>query len=166
MTFSFVGVLGILCLLGIFIFLVISMQHKNFLNLYFLVLSLVATLGLSISLGFLVEELLEYRLISNEEYTQQQWRYVHCAEENNSDIYIKKTTETPKPTTETPKTEAEIQACEEEALITISEERTYRYQNNLIAQCTWLFVFALLLAVHFPCFLKQQKKTDIKKKKS
>jgi hypothetical protein len=103
----------------------------------------------------LVEEVLKYHLISTEEYVQQNWRYIDC---NNSDIYIDKEVVS--------RTEDEIQACREEIFPELEMERLHNYKDNLISESTRLFVFILLFALHFPFFLKQQKKTDKKEKKA
>ncbi|MDR0650183.1 MAG: hypothetical protein LBG59_01945 [Candidatus Peribacteria bacterium] len=165
MTFSLFIIIGILLFVGLFIFLVISMQHKNFLNLYLLLMSLSAILGLTISFGFLVGNIFEYQLISTEIYAQQQRTYRQCREKTqpaepeglNGMIVV---------VGNAPETEEAVEICEKEALLEVTERRIHTYQDHLIAQCTWLFVFTLLFVIHFPFFIKQQKKAEITTKKS
>jgi hypothetical protein len=105
---------------------------------------------------------LEYHLISAETYAERQWRYTEC---DNSDIYINDSGEILAGTvsdneeviTRT-RTEAEIQVCKENALLEITQDRLRDHQRNLIYASTWLIVFILLFGIHFPFFLKQQRK--------
>ncbi|MDR2191085.1 MAG: hypothetical protein LBP53_08215 [Candidatus Peribacteria bacterium] len=124
----------VLILGGFFIFLLFAMPHKNFFNLYLLVISLVATLGFTISAGLLVNELLQYQLMDTQTYAQQQWQYLQCSQEGY----------TYKEDVDAPKTEAEIQVCEKKAIDTVADQREYRYRDNLISFCTWVILFLVL----------------------
>jgi hypothetical protein len=128
------------------------MEHKNFLKLYLLIISLVATLGSVISLGFLVYETLEYQLISDEEYAKQRRSYTQCS----SDPYYNDPQDS-SAAIQTPHSAESIEACEAKAIVMSGEERTYTYKGDLIASLTWLCIFLLLFGTHFPFFIKYHR---------
>ena len=124
------------------------MEQKNsFLRFYLLVISIIATLGMVISFGFLVYNVLDHSLISDEEYVRNNWRYMNCS----NTYYYDKIDAPVQPTTE------EITVCREDVREEIIVERSYSYKNNLIASMTWLFVFVVLFATHFPFFIRYNR---------
>lgn len=144
------------------------MEKKNtFLKFYLLVISIVATLGIVGSFGWLAYSSLNHLLISDEEYVQGRyyWNYDNCSTEistypervdTNGNSYTDYNT-TP---TITKPTEEEIALCEEKALADATKERNYEFKQALITEITWLLVFVILFVTHFPFFLRQNKEKN------
>ena len=128
------------------------MEHKNaFLRFYLLVISIVATLGMVISFGFLAYNILDKSLISDEEYAKNNRRYTNCS---STDYYYDKYYD--RDTLVQP-TEEEIATCRTQVMEEVIVERAYSHKDGLISCLTRLAVFVILFASHFPFFIKQNR---------
>lgn len=124
------------------------------LKIYFLLMTLVGVIWTLVSFGILIFAVGKQVIITNDEY---------IAGERYYEIDSCNTTMIAKPTKTNPEnysapTETEKETCKADKKIRLIQSRKVTFKTDLLGGIIWGALFFLLLAVHYPRFMKLNKK--------
>jgi len=120
-------------------------------KIYFLIITLVGLIGSVVAIGALVSNIGKQLIISDQEYILGDRYYeIESCKYNQYDSSEKAT----KPTSEV------IAQCEEDKKEMLIQSRKVRFKENMINGTIRAIIFLTLLFIHYPRFIKKNKKTD------
>lgn len=123
---------------------------RSVLKIYFLLMTLVAIIGTLISLGFFLYNIGKKAIITNDEYILGE-RYYELDNCSNTVIADKQTT--------TP-SDKDIEKCKEEKKVMLIQARNALFKEDMLSGGIWTILFLALLFVHYPKFMKLNKKGE------
>lgn len=130
-----------------------SAPKNAFLRVYLLIISIIATAGATISLGFFIYPTIQKLIITDKEYLFNYREYKRCSEEKYTPIETEKgiIENHTKPIAE------EISDCQEKVREEQKIQRSYEYKRDITNALSRLAVFCFLFLTHFPAFIRQQR---------
>lgn len=111
-------------------------------------MTLVGVIGTLVSLGFFLYSIGKKVIITNDEYIVGE-RYYELDQCSNTIITEK---ETVKPS------EKDITKCKEEKKTMLIQSRNALFKTDMLSGGIWTILFFVLLMVHYPRFIRQNKK--------
>lgn len=111
-------------------------------------MTLVAIIGTLVSSGFFLYNIGKKAIITNDEYIVGE-RYYELDNCSNTVIADKQTT--------TP-SEKDIEKCKEEKKVMLIQARNALFKEDMLSGGIWTILFLALLLVHYPKFMKLNKK--------
>lgn len=126
---------------------------RSILRIYFLLMTLVAVIGTLVSLGFLLYAVGKKVIITNDEYIvgERYYELDMCTQG------ISKPTVANQNNMAYP-TDAEITKCKEDKKTTLIQARNATFKTDVLGESIWTILFFILLMVHYPRFMKLNKK--------
>lgn len=126
---------------------------RSILRIYFLLMTLVAVIGTLVSLGFLLYAVGKKVIITNDEYIvgERYYELDMCTQG------ISKPTVANQNNMAYP-TDTEIAKCKEDKKTTLIQARNATFKTDVLGESIWTILFFILLMVHYPRFMKLNKK--------
>ncbi len=126
---------------------------RSILRIYFLLMTLVAVIGTLVSLGFLLYAVGKKVIITNDEYIvgERYYELDMCTQG------ISKPTVANQNNMAYP-TDTEITKCKEDKKTTLIQARNATFKTDVLGESIWTILFFILLMVHYPRFMKLNKK--------
>ena len=129
---------------------------RTVLKIYFLLMTLVGVIGTLISLGFFLYTIGKKAIITNDEYIigERFYEIDSC----NTNMVAKPTSANPN-NYEMP-TEAEKEKCKAEKRTMLIQSRQATFKTDVLNGGIRTVLFMILMLVHYPRFMKQNKKAE------
>ena len=121
---------------------------RTVIKIYFLIMTLVGIIGTLVSLGFFLYSIGKKAIITNDEYIVGE-RYYELDQCTNTIIAEK---ETVKPS------EKDITKCKEEKKVMLIQSRNALFKTDMLSGGIWTLLFFIILMVHYPKFMRLNKK--------
>ena len=131
----------------------IKSHGRSVLRIYFLLMTLVGVIGTLVSFGFLLYAVGKKVIITNNEYIVGE-RYYELDMCSNG---ISKPTTVNQNNMVYP-TDAEMKKCKDEKKVTLIQARNAVFKTDVLGQSIWTILFFVLLMVHYPKFMRLNKK--------
>ncbi len=126
---------------------------RSILRIYFLLMTLVAVIGTLVSLGFLLYAVGKKVIITNDEYIVGERYYeLDMCTQGVSKPTVANQNNMAYPT------DTEIAKCKEDKKTTLIQARNATFKTDVLGESIWTILFFILLMVHYPRFMKLNKK--------
>ena len=126
---------------------------RSILRIYFLLMTLVAVIGTLVSLGFLLYAVWKKVIITNDEYIVGERYYeLDMCTQGVSKPTVANQNNMAYPT------DTEIAKCKEDKKTTLIQARNATFKTDVLGESIWTILFFILLMVHYPRFMKLNKK--------
>jgi hypothetical protein len=126
---------------------------RSVLRIYFLLMTLVGVIGTLVSLGFFLYTIGKKVVITNDEYIVGE-RYYELDMCSNG---ISKPTPANQNNMAYP-TDTEMTKCKADKKVTLIQARNATFKTDMLSGGIWTLLFFVLLMIHYPRFMKQNKK--------